>query len=189
MIDSSVFMPGVLFKMKTQSISEAFWGRVVYYYGLFLIVEVEEPYYNYLNPGFIIVSELSLGEQNCTFSCDVNFKSNRNNQLCLNLPPDLRVPERRKYLRIPAELPVRYSLGDKTVMSRTINVSAGGIYFFTPERVYTGQILNLTLYLPDKELSLRAIVKRTMQNAATVEFADKNNCNQELLEFIFYSLA
>ena len=95
--------------------------------------------------------------------------------------------DRRKYLRLNIELQLTYEINSCLVNCKTINVSACGAFFFTPERLTVGQEIDLDMHLPEVILSFRAKVVRVMQNAACVEFYEEMDKLEVLAEFLYKS--
>ncbi|AQS59792.1 PilZ domain-containing protein [Desulforamulus ferrireducens] len=95
--------------------------------------------------------------------------------------------ERRKYTRINIELPLSYELNSRVVNCKTINVSACGAFFFTPQRLTVGQEIDLGIYLPELILRLSARVVRVMHNAACVEFYEDTDKLAILANFLYDS--
>ncbi|MDO7786411.1 PilZ domain-containing protein [Desulforamulus aquiferis] len=164
-----------------------FAGIISSYYGTYIIVETDAPVRSYVKMGNRVKVTIGSGEDQLVFDSRVCFIA-KGEQVCLELPASLGRVERRKHLRITAELPICYRSGDVEVISKTINISAGGVYFFTPERLNVGQRIIINLYFTDRILTLKAMVIRTMQNAATVEYCDTNACHDQLVEYIFSQL-
>lgn len=80
--------------------------------------------------------------------------------------------ERRRAVRAPAKLAMEIKLGGGTgATAETINVSANGVYFTTPDHIPPLTKLQITLMLPDsgagspKEVVCEGIVVRTEPEA------------------------
>lgn len=160
-------------------------GKIKANLGIYLVIESDSAFN--ITPGHHI--EVALppsGKDVEIFESYVCFLDSENsNLLCIFVPPNMGNKERRKYLRVNAELDITYTVGTSTVKSKTINISAGGAYFFTPERLVVGQEINIIVHLSEKEISLSGRVLRTMQNAATIEFFEDSDQINELASFLY----
>lgn len=119
----------------------------------------------------------------------ISFTCYEGKRVCICLPFQLGSKDRRKHLRVTCELSITYKAEDRLVQSKSINVSAGGAYFFMPQRLEIGQRVQVGILLTSEWLILEAKVVRTMQNAATVEFCDGQKKIDTLAEFIYNRVA
>lgn len=64
--------------------------------------------------------------------------------------------ERRKALRIPARLDVHIKRMDVFLKEQSSNISAGGIFIETEEKIPEGSLVQILLYLPyqDREIGI-----------------------------------
>ncbi|ABO50883.1 type IV pilus assembly PilZ [Desulforamulus reducens MI-1] len=151
---------------------QEFTGQIVADYGTYLVVNPEQD--PVINPGQQIKVGMSNSQNMTEFNSYICFLDNDlNKHFCIYVPPDLGQKKRRKYLRLAIELNMIYRASGLEINTKTINVSAGGLYFFTPERLVDGQDIELELFLPDNTITIGAKVLRTMQNAASVEFYEE----------------
>lgn len=65
--------------------------------------------------------------------------------------------ERRRHLRIDARVPVTFASSDEFVKVYTENISKGGIYFETSERLSPNGRLELTLTIPGSQREVKLI--------------------------------
>lgn len=79
--------------------------------------------------------------------------------------------ERRRHLRIDARVPVTFASSDEFVKVYTDNISKGGIYFETSERLSPNGRLELTISLPGslREVKLIGRVKHMRSKYEEIE--------------------
>lgn len=144
-------------------------GHIVADYGTYLVINPEQA--TSMNPGQQITVALTEPNKSLVFDSYICFlDQDLNNQFCVYVPPNLGKKKKRKYLRLGIELTMLYRVDELEVRTKTINISAGGVYFFTPKRLISGQDIEIELYLPQNTITIGAKVLRTMLNAASVEF-------------------
>lgn len=162
-------------------------GEVVANYGHYLIVKPRGEYQ--LKPGQQITVTVLRGQERKVFNSYVCFWDDEMESdkhfFCIYVPADLAKIERRKYLRINVELVMIYHMHGLRVTTKTINVSAGGAYFFAPERLGIGQEIQMELTLFGEVLTLKAKVVRTMLNAASVEFMEEGSTIDRLASYLY----
>lgn len=107
--------------------------------------------------------------------------------------------ERRRHLRIDARVPVTFANSDEFVKVYTDNISKGGIYFETTERLSPNGRLELTLSLPGslREVKLIGRVKHmrskyeelegknTRMYGYGIQFEDLPSAERKVLERFF----
>lgn len=182
-IDENCFIQGASLLI-TSSHAKELRGKIIANYGTYLIVKPETK--AELKPGEQVSVEVSQSGGTLIFESYICFMDDANSaHFCIYLSPDLCQKERRKYLRLGIELELTYQVEEKSVRTKTINVSAGGAYFFTPERLEGGQDVMVSISLPEGDVTLEAKVVRTMQNAASVEFSDRGDAIDVLASFLY----
>lgn len=182
-IDENCFIQGASLLIISPN-AKGLRGKIIANYGTYLIVEPETT--AEIKPGEQVSVEVSRSGGTLIFESYICFMDDANSaHFCIYLSPDLCQKERRKYLRLGIELKLTYQVEEKTVHTRTINISAGGAYFFTPERLDVGQDILISIDLPEGEVTLPAKVVRTMQNAASVEFSDRGDAVDLLASFLY----
>ncbi|SHK29441.1 PilZ domain-containing protein [Desulforamulus aeronauticus] len=178
------FVPGTPISIICSLDDLAYAGEIVANYGSFLVIKTARGCLPAGQQMQIMVQQVS---------CPISFESyicfmdeeNHKGYYCIHVPVDLVSKERRKYLRLNIELKLTYEVEARLIQSKTINVSAGGAYFFTPERLALGQEIKLELHLPEVVLLLKAKVLRVMQNAASVEFYEEIDKLEVLADFLY----
>lgn len=162
-------------------------GEIIANYGLYLVIKFHSECL--LMPGQQVKVALMPESENICFDSYICFLDEQgqanNTHFCIYVPPALGIKEMRKYLRLNLELKLIYRSNGSVVPSKTINISAGGAYFFTPDRLYIGQEIELELYLPQDVLTLQAIVVRTMLNAASIEFLEATQQIDKLAHYLY----
>jgi len=180
---TDILAPGITLTITERSGEAEVQGEILAHYGSYLIIKTEKVIET--PEGKSIQVNVPLPDGCLSFASYVCFRVNEKSQLCIHLPSQVEKRERRKYLRLPIELEVSYKVEDTAIPSKTINISAGGVYFFTPSRVEVGQEVEMSISLPGETLDLKAKVIRTMQNAATVEFCDDHIKIDKLAGFLY----
>jgi CheY-like chemotaxis protein len=103
--------------------------------------------------------------------------------------------ERRRYRRVPCEIPIFYSPVDRQLsgISRTINISSRGIMFHADQAIAEGKFLNLALALPTppkiKTVGVVRWTSRTkdMPHRLGVEFSQVRNEDEKRIADHIYT--
>ena len=98
--------------------------------------------------------QITFTGRDCLYKVTVHLQDNLSERERLwrfELPRKLIREQKRRYVRIPAHLPIRLSMADgvgkfdSSVYSETVDVSAGGVCFVSPHKVAVGQTLFVIL--------------------------------------------
>ncbi|MEG6520940.1 PilZ domain-containing protein [Desulfotomaculum sp. 1211_IL3151] len=163
------FTKNSLITMRDVASGREYKGHIIADYGTYLVINPEQE--AIMNPGQPITVALTEPDKSLVFDSYICFLGqDLKNQFCVYVPPNLGKKKKRKYLRLGVELTMLYRVDEREVHTKTINISAGGVYFFTPKRLVSGQDIEIELHLPQHTITIGATVLRTMLNAASVEF-------------------
>ncbi|GAB6180223.1 hypothetical protein JCM14036_15420 [Desulfotomaculum defluvii] len=166
------FAEGSLVTIKDISSEQEHKGEIVANYGTYLVINPEQ--YTHINPGQQVTVGIIQSNKPLVFDSYICFQDQKlNKQFCIYVPSNLDQKKKRKYLRLAIELTMVYRIDGQEICTKTINISAGGMYFFTPRSLVSGQDIELDLFLPENTITIGARVLRTMQNAASVEFHEE----------------
>ena len=103
---------------------------------------------------------------------------------------DLRLDQRRQYVRVAARIPgvVGQGAAGSPLHTYTLDVSAGGLLLAGAGEVEAGAPVTVTVKLPDRDPveAAAVIARRTAQGHAALEFTDISEADREaLIRWIF----
>ncbi len=94
----------------------------------------------------------------------------------------LKLPERRRFLRIEVPLKVKLMSGDRVDKITTKNISPVGLRFELTRELNESNQLTMSLYLPSSERPIHLIGKVVWQNKSSLEDNAPYDIGVEIVE-------